>query len=454
VSAASQFRDSPFRASATFPRKINVLHDGIGRASSLVPMDIPRPDFLSNRRKRRTLLAAVGGIAVAGVAYALVQLDGVTVAADRSELILGTVQRGEFVRQVRGQGVLTPKDYRWISAQAPGRVERLVLRPGAAVEADSVIVELNNPELERVVQEAEWSLAQGEAEVAALRLQLQSQVLDQRSRVAEARATFESTRLQAEAEADAARTHAVSQLQARRSRILADQLSERLNVEEERLHTLQQATQAQLRAQIARLEQLKNALERQRQQLDSLHVRAGMKGVLQTVPVHVGQQLAAGMQIARVAQPDVLIAELRIPELLAEDLAPGQNAQIDTRNGVVPGHVARVDPGVESGTVRVEVDLASALPPGARPDLSVDGVIEIERRPESLFVARPAGGEPDSKVSLFKLDADGTRARRTSAQFGKASVNEILVKSGLAPGDRIIVSDTTQWSAYDELRIR
>ena len=417
-------------------------------------MDVPRPEFLRIRRKRRVVLAAVGGVAIAGVAYALVRLDGTAVAADRSALIFGTVQRGEFVRQVRGPGVLTPKDYRWIAAQAPGRVEKLVLRPGAEVEADSVIVQLSNPELERVVQEAEWGLAQGEAEVAALRLQLQGQVLDQRSRVAEARANFESTRLQAEAEEDAARTHAVSQLQARRSRILADQLSERLHVEEERLTTLGEATRAQLRAQTARLEQLKNALERQRQQLDSLQVRAGMKGVVQALPVHVGQQLNAGAQIARVAEPDVLIAELRIPELLAEDLAPGQNAQIDTRNGVIPGHVSRVDPGVEGGTVRVEVDLASALPAGARPDLSVDGVIEIERRARSLFVARPAGGEPESKVSLFKLDADGSHAHRTSAQLGKASVNEILVKSGLQAGDRIIVSDTTQWSAYDELRIR
>jgi len=417
-------------------------------------MDVPRPEFLRIRRKRRVVLAAVGGVAIAGVAYALVRLDGTAVAADRSALIFGTVQRGEFVRQVRGPGVLTPKDYRWIAAQAPGRVEKLVLRPGAEVEADSVIVQLSNPELERVVQEAEWGLAQGEAEVAALRLQLQGQVLDQRSRVAEARANFESTRLQAEAEEDAARTHAVSQLQARRSRILADQLSERLHVEEERLTTLGEATRAQLRAQTARLEQLKNALERQRQQLDSLQVRAGMKGVVQALPVHVGQQLNAGAQIARVAEPDVLIAELRIPELLAEDLAPGQNAQIDTRNGIIPGHVSRVDPGVEGGTVRVEVDLASDLPPGARPDLSVDGVIEIERRARSLFVARPAGGEPESKVSLFKLDADGSHAHRTSAQLGKASVNEILVKSGLQAGDRIIVSDTTQWSAYDELRIR
>ena len=213
-------------------------------------------------------------------------------------------------------------------------------------------------------------------------------------------------------------THAVSQLQARRSKIIADQLAERLHVEEERLTTLAESTRAQLRAQSARLEQLKNALERQRQQFDSLQVRAGMKGVVQALPVHIGQQLTAGVQIARVAQPDVLIAELRIPELLAEDLAPGQNAQIDTRNGVIPGHVSRVDPGVEGGTVRVEVDLASALPPGARPDLSVDGVIEIERRPQSPV--RRAPRRRRARIERQPLQA-GRRWRARTAHLGASS---------------------------------
>ncbi|MGH8285471.1 MAG: efflux RND transporter periplasmic adaptor subunit, partial [Steroidobacteraceae bacterium] len=385
---------------------------------------------------------------------AISRLEPATVSASGKSLLIGTVQRGEFVREVRGPGLLIPKEIRWIAAQAPGRVERLVLKPGAVVEPDSVIVELTNPELERVVQEAEWAVTQSEAEVAALRLQLKGQVLDQKSNLAEARATYASTRLQAEAEAEAARTHAVSQLQARRSQILAEQLAVRVEVEEDRLANLAEATHAQLRAQSARLEQARNSLERQRQLLASLSVRAGMKGVLQALPAQVGQQLVAGAPIARVARPEELVAELRIPELSAKDLIAGQKARIDTRNGIVAGRVTRVDPAVENGSVRVEVELTGNLPAGARPDLSVDGVIELDRTTGVVFVARPAYGEPESDVSVFKVATDGERAERVSAKFGKASVNEIHVVSGLEPGDRIIVSDISQWSAYDELRIR
>jgi HlyD family secretion protein len=279
-------------------------------------------------------------------------------------------------------------------------------------------------------------------------------VLDQKSRLAEARATWESTRLQAEAEAEAARINAVSQLQARRSQIMADQLAVRVEVETDRLSNLEQATRAQLRAQSARLEQARNSLARQRQLLASLDVRAGMRGVLQALPAQIGQQLTAGAPIARVARPDELVAELRIPELLAKDLVAGQRARIDTRNGIVAARVSRVDPAVENGTVRVEVELDGKLPAGARPDLSVDGIIELDRTSDAVFVARPAAGEPEEKTSVFKLAADGSRAERVTASFGKASVNEIHVVSGLVPGDRIIVSDTSRWHAYDELRIR
>ncbi|MEP7248078.1 MAG: HlyD family efflux transporter periplasmic adaptor subunit [Gammaproteobacteria bacterium] len=417
-------------------------------------MDHPRTEFLQARRKRRVVLGTAAGLALAGAAFAIVRLDPVATSVRRSELLMDTVRRGEFVRQVRGPGVLVPRDIRWLAAQAPGRVERLALKPGSAVQPDSVIVVLSNPELERVVQEAEWGLAQGEAEVAALKLQLQSQVLEQKSRLAEARANYESTRLQAEAEKDAARQMAVSQLQARRSEIMSDQLAMRVQIESDRLANLGDATRAQLRAQSARLEQLRNVLARQRQQFESLEVRAGMTGVVQALPLQVGQQVAAGVQLARVAQLDDLVAELKIPELQARDLLAGQKARIDTRNGIISGRVSRVDPAVENGTVRVEVDLAGTLPAGARPDLSVDGVIEIERRANCLFVARPATGEPESKASVFKVEADGARALRTSVQLGKASVNEILVVAGLNPGDRIIVSDISQWSASDELRIR
>jgi HlyD family secretion protein len=417
-------------------------------------MDIPRTAFQQSQRKKRIAIGAAAALALVSVAYALTRFEPASVSADGKTLLIGTVQRGEFVREVRGPGQLVPREIRWIAAQAPGRVERLVLKPGAIVEPDSIIVELANPELERVVHEAEWAVTQSEAEVAALRLQLKGQVLDQKSRLAEARAEYESTRLQAEAEGEAARINAVSQLQARRSQILAEQLAVRVQVEEDRLANLAEATRAQLRAQSARLEQSRNSLERQRQLLASLSVRAGMQGVLQALPVQVGQQLAAAAPIARVARPDELVAELRIPELQAKDVIAGQKARIDTRNGIVAGHVTRVDPAIENGSVRVEVDLDGALPAGARPDLSVDGIIELDRTANAVFVARPASGESDSDASVFRLEADGSRAERVSAKFGKASVNEIHVVSGLAPGDRIIVSDISRWNAYDELRIR
>ncbi|HVY81683.1 MAG TPA: HlyD family efflux transporter periplasmic adaptor subunit [Steroidobacteraceae bacterium] len=401
------------------------------------------------------MLGTLGACLLAGGAFALVQLEPAAVSVDRREVVIATVQHGEFVRQVRGPGVLVPRDARWLAAQAPGRVERILLKPGAVVQPDSVIAVLSNPELERIVEEAEWAVAQGEAEVAAMKLQLQGQVLDQKSRVAEARANYESTRLQAEAEADAARLQAVSQLQARRSKILAEQLAVRLQVEDDRLANLADATRAQLRAQSARLEQLKNVLARQRQQLESLQLRAGMTGVVQALAVQVGQQLAAGAQVARVAELHDLVAELQIPEVNARDLMAGQAALIDTRNGIAAGRVSRVDPAVENGAVRVEVEFTGELPHGARPDLSVDGVIEIERRPDSLYVARPAsGGEPESRASVFRLDPDGAHARRIAVRLGKASVSEIQVLAGLAAGDRIIVSDVSQWSSSDELRIR
>jgi HlyD family secretion protein len=216
---------------------------------------------------------------------------------------------------------------------------------------------------------------------------------------------------------------------------------------------LADATRAQLRAQSARLEQLKNVLARQRQQLESLQLRAGMTGVVQALAVQVGQQLAAGAQVARVAALHDLVAELQIPEVNARDLMAGQAAHIDTRNGIAEGKVSRVDPAVANGAVRVEVQFTGELPHGARPDLSVDGVIEIERRPDSLYVARPATGDPESRASVFRLDPDG-HARRIAVQLGKASVSEVQVLAGLAAGDRIIVSDVSQWSSSDELRIR
>jgi HlyD family secretion protein len=415
-------------------------------------MDVQRTDVSKRKRARRMVQVAIAATAVVGIAVSLAKLEPMSASAERATLLIDTVRQGEFVRQVRGPGVLAPREMRWVAAQAPGRVDQLLLKPGALVQPDSVIAILSNPELERLVQEAEWEEAQGSAELAALKLTLRGQVLDQKARVAEARTNSEALRVQEIAELQAAA--AVSQLQLRRTQLLNQQNAILLQIEEERLANLENSTAEQLRAQNARLAQLRNIVARQKQQLASLRVTAGLKGVLQTMPVQIGQQLTAGTLIARVARPDDLVAQLKIPELQANDITPGLKAVIDTRAGLVKGTVSRVDPVVAEGSVVVDIDLADALPTGARPDLSVDGTIEIERKSNALFVGRPASGGSDSSTTVLKLDASGGRAHRVPVRFGKESVNQIAILSGLQPGDQIIVSETSQWSSYDEIHIR
>ncbi len=417
-------------------------------------MDHVRTDNPQGKRRRLQLITAAAVAVVATAAYGVSRMSFGTLHVDREQLTIDTVRRGEFLHDVRAPGVLLPRDLRWIVSQSAALVQRIVLRPGAVVAPDSVIVELTNPELENQAQEAELQLAQGEAQAAALRMTLASQVLDQKARVAEVRSNQRGAQLQADAESDAARAQAVSALQAQRSRLLADQLAERVAVEQERLQTLRAATAAQLRAEMARLAQLRATLARQRVLLAALTVRAGMRGVLQSMPVQVGQQLAIGTQIARVAAPGDLLAELRVPELEARDLAPGLLASVDLRNGnEVEGRVLRVDPGVDKGAVRVEIEFMKPLPSVARPDLSVEGRIRIERLPATLMVNRSANGQPESTISVFKLTSRGDRALRVAVAVGKASSREWIVMRGLEAGDRIITSDTTAWSTRDELHI-
>jgi len=335
-----------------------------------------------------------------------------------------------------------------------GRVEQVFRKPGDVVDAHTIILELANEELEHAVLEAELSLAQAEAELAAERLRLKSQVLEQRSRLAEARSNESSARMQADAEAAALARNAVSRLQAERSRVLADQAAERVKVEVERLDTLADAVNAQLRAQDARYDQSRKALQRQRELAASLNVRAGMDGVLQLMPAQVGQQVAEGTLLARVAKPEPLIAQIRIPENDARDVQVGLPADVDLRGTTVAGRVARVDPAVQNGTVRLEIELLGAMPNGARPDLSVDGTVDIERTPDRLILGRLAYGEPGTEVTVFRLDADGSTAKRVPVRVGSSSVKETEIVSGLAPGDRVIISSITEWSDRDELKLR
>jgi HlyD family secretion protein len=416
-------------------------------------MDRPRVAEKFKFKHRKLALVAGGFLALSGVAIGIAKLEPGAPAVAREQLYLDEVKEGTLERKVRGPGVLQPREARWLSTRAEARVDRLLVRAGEAVTPDTVIVQLSNPEVERAADAAALEVAAARAEYAAARLELESQRLDRRSSLAEARATAESARLQAVAEERAFQQHAVSELQYSRSKILAGQLDERAKIEEQRLAALDAAVGAQLEARQARLRQLERAADERRLAAESLQVRAGLAGVVQSVPVQEGQQLAAGANVARVAKPGTLYAELRIPELDARDLAPGLPAVIDMRDRVARGRVVRVDPAVTAGAVRVEVDFDEALPPQARADLSVDGTIAIETLKNVRYVGRPVGAQSESTTTVFRAKAGDSVAERVPVRFGKASVNQIVVLEGLEPGDVVALADTTQWAGKDRLVI-
>jgi HlyD family secretion protein len=312
---------------------------------------------------------------------------------------------------------------------------------------------MSNNDLLQQRDEARFALEAAEAEFADAKLQLKSQQLDKRAAVGVARAEYESARLQAEAERDLAKQGVVPEIQYKRSLLLEEQLKLRLDIENERLDQFAGLMEAQISSQRSRLELSQNALARREEQVRTLEVRAGLGGVLQELLIEVGQRVAIGANIARVARPDELQAELRVPETQARDVQVGQQVAVDTRNGVVAGRVARIDPAVQEGTVQVDVEITGELPRGARPDLSVDGTIEIERLDDVVYTGRPVYGQPDSTIGLFKLVDGGRYALRVPVQIGRTSVNAVEIKQGLAPGDEVILSDTTAWGDYDKLRL-
>ncbi len=416
-------------------------------------MDRPRIREQFALKHKKLLLIGGGFLLLSGVALGIAKLEPGAPAVAPEQLYLDEVKFGTLERKVRGPGVLQPREARWLSTRAEARVDRVLVRAGETVEPDTVIVQLSNPEVERAADAAALEVAAARAEYAAARLELESQRLDRRSSLAEARATAESARLQAVAEQRAYEKGAVSELQTARSKIEANQLGERAKIEEQRLAALDSAVGAQLEARQARLRQLERAAEERRLAADSLQVKAGIAGVVQSVPVQEGQQLAAGANVARVAKPGTLYAELRIPELDARDLAAGLPAVIDMRDRLVRGRVLRVDPAVTAGAVRVEVEFDEPLPTQARADLSVDGTIAIETLEKVLFVGRPVGAQSESATTVFRARPGDSVAERVPVKFGKASVNQIVVLEGLEPGDIVALADTTQWSGKDRLVI-
>lgn len=417
-------------------------------------MDIARPELKIKKRRRLLILVGVAALAVAGIGIGLARLGPALPSVERNHVLIGTVERGELLREVRGPGTLVPKEIRWIAAETAARVERIVVKPGAAVQADTVIIELGNPEVETQLLAAQTAVIAAESDLAAKQTDLQSKLLDEKSALASANAEYASSRMQAEAEKPLAQKGIIPGVQYRRTLITLEQLKSRVDIEEQRVAAFQRNIAAQIAAEKARLGQLVNTRELRQRQADALHVRAGITGILQQVPVEEGQQVAAGANLARVARPGDLMAELRIAETQAKDVALGQAVRVDTRNGIVAGRVLRVDPAVQNGSVQVDVELTGELPPGARPDLSVDGTIEIQRLPDVLHVGRPAFGQPDSDLRLFRVDAGGDTATRVPVRLGKASVNQIEILQGLDAGQRVILSDTSAWDQYDRIRLK
>jgi multidrug resistance efflux pump len=414
-------------------------------------VDIPHPPV--QRTRRPLLYFLVGALALVGVSAGLRQLRPAAPVVQRSTVWMGTVQRGPLVREVLGPGTLVPEEIRWIAAKVSAQVERVLVRPGAAVTPDTLILELTNSDLQLQALEAERQVAQTQAELTHLQASLNSQQLAQQSVVATLESDLADARRRARADEELGKKGFLSQLEQAQTLGRAQELSGRLEFENQRLLAQAQGIQAQVTAQRAQIERLRSIAEFRRKEVDGLKLRAGVDGVLQELSLQQGQAVAAGALLAKVVRPDRLKAELRIPEIQAKDVQIGQKASIDTRNGVVAGRVVRIDPAVQGGSVRVDVTLEAALPAGARPDLNVEGTIEIERLPSVVFVGRPASGSPGGRVGLFKLDADGEGAERSNVQLGRSSVKDVEILSGLREGDRVILSDMSQWDEVDHIRL-
>jgi HlyD family secretion protein len=387
-------------------------------------MDIARPDLRQKRRRRQWIVLSLVGLGFAGLTLAMSRLQPAAPRVQRAQAWTDTVVRGDLLRQVRGNGTLVPESIQWIPAVTPGRVERILVLPGAAVEADTVLVELSNPEVEQAAFDAGWQLKAAEAQHTRLKVQLQSELLAQEAQAAELGTEFNISQLDAEADTRLESQGLVSRLVALRSRTRAEQLGQRHELEQRRLVSLATNHEAQLAAQEAELERLRALLELRLRHRDHLRVRAGIAGVLQRLGaaenLQVGQQLPAGANLARVADPRVLKAEIRVVETQAKDIALGQPAVVDTRNGKIPGRVSRIDPAVQNGTVTVDIQLAGPLPKGARPDLSVEGTIELELLANVLQVGRPVHGQSDGWPFQTPTQwRGGSRAGQTGKKLGQ-----------------------------------
>jgi HlyD family secretion protein len=416
-------------------------------------VDIARPDLPVARRRRRLLIGGVVLVALAAVSFGVSRLQPAAPVVERASVWIDTVKRGPFVREVRGTGTLVPENLRWIPAIADGRVERIRLYPGAAVTPDTVILELSNPALDQAVRDAAVQVRAAEAQLLNRRAELETALLATQATLAQAESDAREAGLDADAEQLLHAKGLTSAIALRTKRTRAENLAARATLEQERLTRQRESLASQLAIPQAEVERQRAALGQQQAQQAGLQVRAGVVGVLQQVAVELGARVGPGTNLARVVDPTRLKAELKIPETQAKDVQLGQRATIDTRAGVVAGRVARMDPAATAGTVTVDIVLDGALPKGARPDLSIDGTIELERLADVVFVGRPAVGEDGATIQLFRLDATG-HAHRVAVTLGRMSASAVEIRAGLQPGDQVVLSDMSQWDGADRVRIK
>jgi len=416
-------------------------------------MDVARPKSVARNKKIKNAVYAVLVLtAASAVTLGLSRMRPAAPSVDRATVWIDTVKRGEMLRQVRGLGTLVPEEIRWIPATNDGIIEEVKARAGDTVAANSVILMMSNPDVRQRATDAELQLKGAEADLANLRATLQNEILNQQAQQASVESEYNKAKLEYEANQELSKDGLIADLILKKSQFTAQELASKNEMEKKKVESNSKSAEARIAAQQARVDQLRVVYELRLKQLDELIVRAGAAGVVQQVPVEAGQHVAPGTILAKVAEPGRLKAELQIAETQVKDVTLGQMASIDTRNGIIPGRVIRMDPAAVNGTVKVDVSLNGDYPKGTRPDLSVDGTIDIERLANVLYVGRPAYGQPDSTVGIFRLTPNG-EANRVQVKLGKSSVNQIEIVEGLREGEQVVLSDMSAWDAYDRVRL-
>ena len=419
-------------------------------------MDIARPEFKERKRRRQILAAVVIAAVVVALTVVVYRLRPAAPTVERGTVWTDSVKRGSMLRQVRGIGSLVPsqESVLQIPAETEATVIRIRMLPGSLVNPDSILVEMSDPTVQQAAINAHLDWKAAEAEYQSARMKLESDLMNEKAGAATVKADYNQTQLQSQTDKALYDLGVISGLAYKASKSKADELTIRDGLEDQRLQSTQKSIDAQLAQLQAKVDQMRVLAELKQKQLDALKVRAKIDGVLTELPLHVGEHVTPGTMLAKVVQPNHLMAELKIAETQARDVQIGEPAQIDTHNGVISGNVMRVDPAVQNGTVTVDVKLVGELPKGARTDLSVDGTVDLERLDDVLYVGRPAFGQENSTISLFRLDPDGRDATRVPVKVGRASVNSIQVIEGLHEGDTVVLSDMSRWDTTDRIRLQ